>query len=204
MILDIQFRPVKFKVVTRIRKISRKLSLPCKRCKQLQSLKVLFSSSRSEVMNIYSVNINYFHQCFGFFWHFLAFRPKRTASMHLKYPEMRFLRCPETLSKFIPRNWFITLVGLLLRIATLSYILLLNPFLYLLISIFILLLIWSFLTSEELNLFMLSLLLTLLPWMVLTDFQVLSMLLLTILLSLFTSRISLRIFFFFQIFCLVF
>ena len=60
MILDIQSRPVKFKVVTRIRKISRKLSLPCKRCKQLQSLKVLFSSSRSEVMNIFSVIINYY------------------------------------------------------------------------------------------------------------------------------------------------
>ena len=66
MILDIQSRPVKFKVVTRIRKISRKLSLPCKRCKQLQSLKVLFSSSRSEVMNIFSVTINYY-RCSGLF-----------------------------------------------------------------------------------------------------------------------------------------
>ena len=45
-----------------------------------------------------------------------AFRPKRTASLYLVYPGIRFLLCSETPSVALSRNWFITGVGLLLRI----------------------------------------------------------------------------------------
>ena len=120
-----------------------------------------------------------------------------------------FLLCSEIPSVSLSGNWFITGVRLLLRVVTLFSILLLNVSLYLSTSLFILLLtrgsVTSFLwlqigwylllTSIELNLLLLTLLLTVLFRLVLTVFQVLSMLLLDTLFSLksnFDVNISLR------------
>ena len=130
-----------------------------------------------------------------------AFRTKRTTSLYFLYRGIRLLLCFETLSVFFSRIWFITGVGLFLNKVTLLFILLLNVFLYSLTSLLIPLLMWSSVTSFswikvgwhlffvliELNLLLLSLLVTLLPRVVLIVFQVLSMLSLVILFSLFIS-----------------
>ena len=111
-------------------------------------------------------------------------------------------------------NWFITGLVLLLRVVTLLSILLLNVFLYLSTSLFILLLIRGSITSFswieigwylllaliKLNLLLLTLLLTVLFQLILTVFQVLSVLLLHALFLLksnFDVIISLRTSFFF-------
>ena len=142
-----------------------------------------------------------------------GFRPKRTASLYLVYPAIRFLLYLETASVSLSGNWFITGVGLLLRVVTLFSILLLNAFLYLSTSLFILLLMrrsvtsfswieigwYLLLTSIELNLLLLTLLLTVLFRLVLTVFQVLFVLLLDTLFSLksnFDVNISLRTWFY--------
>ena len=137
---------------------------------------------------------------------------KRTAmKQYLVHPGIRFLLCLETpsVSLSLSENRFITGVGLLLRVVTLFSILLLNAFLYLSTSLFILLLtpgsVTSFSwikigryllqTSIELNLLFLTLLLKVLFWLVLTVFQVSSMLSLDTLFSLksnFDFNISLR------------
>ena len=127
-----------------------------------------------------------------------AFRPKWTASLYLVYPGIRFLLCLETPGVPFSGNRFITGVGLLLRVVTFFSMLLLNAFLYLPTLLFILLLMrglvtsfswieigcYLLLTSIELNLLLLTLLLTVLFWLLLTFFQVSSMLLLDTLFSL--------------------
>ena len=135
---------------------------------------------------------------------------KRTAmKQYLVHPGIRFLLCLETPSVSLSGNRLITGVGLLLRVVTLFSILLLNAFLYLSTSLFILLLtpgsVTSFSwikigryllqTSIELNLLFLTLLLKVLFRLVLTVFQVSSMLSLDTLFSLksnFDFNISLR------------
>ena len=142
---------------------------------------------------------------------------KRTAmKQYLVHPGIRFLLCLETptVSLSLSGNRFITGVGLLLRVVTLFSILLLNAFLYLSTSLFILLLMpgsvtsfswikigrYLLQTSIELNLLFLTLLLKVLFRLVLTVFQVSSMLSLDTLFSLksnFDFNISLRNSFFF-------
>ena len=137
---------------------------------------------------------------------------KRTAmKQYLVHPGIRFLLCLETpsVSLSLSENRFITGVGLLLRVVTLFSILLLNAFLYLSTSLFILLLMpgsvtsfswikigrYLLQTSIELNLLFLTLLLKVLFRLVLTVFQVSSMLSLDTLFSLksnFDFNISLR------------
>ena len=134
---------------------------------------------------------------------------KRTAmKQYLVHPGIRFLLCLETPSVSLSGNRLITGVGLLLRV-TLFSILLLNAFLYLSTSLFILLLMpgsvtsfswikigrYLLQTSIELNLLFLTLLLKVLFRLVLTVFQVSSMLSLDTLFSLksnFDFNISLR------------
>ena len=63
------------------------------------------------------------------------------------HPGIRFLLYLEIPSVSLSRNWFLTGVGVLWRVVTLLSILLLNAFLYLLTSLFILLLMWGSVTS---------------------------------------------------------
>ena len=138
-----------------------------------------------------------------------TFRPKRTASLCLVYPGIIFLFCLETPSVSLSGNRFITGVDLFLRVVTLFSILLLDAFFYLSTSLFILLWIrgsftscswikigwYLLLTPIELNLLLLTLLLTVLLRLVLPFFQVSSTLLLATLFSLKSNldvNISLR------------
>ena len=66
-----------------------------------------------------------------------GFRPKRTTSLSLVYPGIRFLLYLKTLSVSLSGNRFTTGVGLLLRVVALLSILLLNAFLNSLTSLFI-------------------------------------------------------------------
>ena len=135
---------------------------------------------------------------------------KRNAmKQYLVHPGIRFLLCLETPSVSFSGNQFKTGVGLLLCVVTLFSILLLNAFLYLPTSLFILLLMpgsvtsfswikigrYLLQTSIELNLLFLTLLLKVLFRLVLTVFQVSFMLSLDTLFSLKSNsdfNISLR------------